>query len=79
VLASDGNRVTASLVLVELALEGGERIVNGAQLTPEVTRKDARAGDDMVTLSCHAASHGCIMPSIGHSSMSAKRRGIPGV
>jgi hypothetical protein len=38
--------------------------VDGAQLPPEVTRKDARAGNDLVTLIRHKASAGCFRPSI---------------
>jgi hypothetical protein len=48
--------------------------VNGAQLPSEVTRKDARAGNDVVTLIRHEASAGRIRSSIVHSSLMSARR-----
>jgi hypothetical protein len=47
------------------------------QLPPEVTRSDARAENDLVTLIRHEASAGGIRPSISHSSLSIRRRDTP--
>jgi hypothetical protein len=77
-LARYGYWVTAALLLIRFTLDGRERVVNGAQLPPEVTRKDARAGNDVVTLIRHQASAGRIRASIAHSSLWARRHITPG-